>query len=27
VEKFSATDAIYMTHNDYAHNWIAPKFR
>ncbi|MBL7186088.1 MAG: type II secretion system protein [Phycisphaerae bacterium] len=27
VEKFSATDAIYMTHNNYAHNWIAPKFR
>jgi len=27
AEKFSATDAIYMTHNDYAHNWIAPKFR
>jgi prepilin-type N-terminal cleavage/methylation domain-containing protein/prepilin-type processing-associated H-X9-DG protein len=27
VEKFSATDATYMTHNDYAHNWIAPKFR
>jgi len=27
VEKFSATDSIYMTHNNYAHNWIAPKFR
>jgi prepilin-type N-terminal cleavage/methylation domain-containing protein/prepilin-type processing-associated H-X9-DG protein len=27
VEKFSATDAIYMTHNNYAHNWIAPKFK
>jgi prepilin-type processing-associated H-X9-DG protein len=27
VEKFSATDAIYLTHNNYAHNWIAPKFR
>ncbi|UCF17858.1 MAG: DUF1559 domain-containing protein [Phycisphaerales bacterium] len=27
VEKFSATEAIYVTHNNYAHNWIAPKFR
>jgi len=27
VEKFRATEAVYMTHNNYAHNWIAPKFR
>ena len=27
VEKFSAIDSVYLTHNNYAHNWIAPKFR
>jgi len=27
VEKFSAPEALYMTHNNLAHNWIAPKFR
>jgi prepilin-type N-terminal cleavage/methylation domain-containing protein/prepilin-type processing-associated H-X9-DG protein len=27
VEKFRAPDALYMTHNNLAHNWISPKFR
>ena len=27
VAKFSATESVYMTHNNYAHNWITPIYR
>ncbi len=27
VEKFSATDSTYFTHNGLAHNWLTSKYR